>query len=114
MVIWKPLAVKIVVAEIAKNVFTVIKWLQKHFVLFRNIKTNALLSIRKFLMQCLSGRCGKSVEKSEGKWNLQNKLLYYFTLLSPMVEPYRRKIFFLIYHTAFICKAPLSNIVRMI
>jgi len=61
-----------------------------------------------------AGRCGKSVEKSEGKWNLQNKLLYYFTLLSPMVEPYRRKIFFLIYHTAFICKAPLSNIVRMI
>jgi len=42
MVTWKPLAVKIVVAEIAKNVFTVVKWLQKHFVLLRNIKTNAL------------------------------------------------------------------------
>ena len=42
MVIWKPLAVKIVVAEIAKNVFTVVKWLQKHFALLRNIKTNAL------------------------------------------------------------------------
>ena len=53
-------------SKIKVDVFTVIKSQQKHFISHQNIKTNACLSTKKFLMQCSTEVCGKNMENWDG------------------------------------------------